>query len=75
MVIDTETTGLQSGVEKENGDVGCTKLYRTGTIQTGEKIVKLMGLVGDLPRAELFARQKTAGWDARGNEVDSSITL
>jgi N6-adenosine-specific RNA methylase IME4 len=24
---------------------------------------------GDLPRIELFARQKTEGWDAWGNEV------
>ena len=26
-------------------------------------------LVGDLPRIELFARQKTPGWDVWGNEV------
>jgi len=31
-----------------------------------EKIVKLCG---DLPRIELFARQKIEGWDAWGNEV------
>lgn len=31
-----------------------------------EKIVYLMG---DLPRIELFARQKTEGWDVWGNEV------
>jgi N6-adenosine-specific RNA methylase IME4 len=29
-------------------------------------IVKLMG---DLPRIELFARQKTKGWDSWGNEI------
>ena len=34
------------------------------------RIVKLMG---DLPRIELFARQKTEGWDCWGNEVDESI--
>jgi len=33
---------------------------------TRTKIVKLMG---DLPRIELFARQKHEGWDAWGNEV------
>lgn len=37
-----------------------------------DKIVELMG---DLPRIELFARQKTDGWDAWGNEVNSDITL
>ena len=28
---------------------------------------------GDLPRIELFARQKTEGWDVWGNEVESDI--
>jgi len=30
---------------------------------------KIIQLVGDLPRIELFARQKTEGWDVWGNEV------
>lgn len=30
---------------------------------------KIIELVGDLPRIELFARQKTEGWDVWGNEV------
>jgi len=37
-----------------------------------EMIVKLMG---DIPRIELFARQKTEGWDVWGNEVESDIEL
>ena len=37
-----------------------------------ERIVELMG---DLPRIELFARQKTPGWDVWGNEVENSVTL
>lgn len=32
-----------------------------------DKIVKLMG---DLPRVELFARQKIEGWDCAGNDID-----
>ena len=36
------------------------------------EIVKLMG---DKPRIELFARQKTEGWDVWGNEVESDIKL
>jgi N6-adenosine-specific RNA methylase IME4 len=39
---------------------------------TREKIVTLMG---DLPRIELFARERTPGWDAWGNEVDADIDL
>jgi N6-adenosine-specific RNA methylase IME4 len=37
-----------------------------------ERIVRLMG---DLPRIELFARQRVEGWDAWGNEVESTIQL
>jgi len=37
-----------------------------------ERIVQLMG---DLPRIELFARRKVEGWDCWGNEVDSDIEL
>lgn len=37
-----------------------------------ERIVKLMG---NLPRIELFAREKKEGWDVWGNEVDSDINL
>ena len=37
-----------------------------------EKIIELMG---DLPRLELFARSKTDGWDVWGNEVTSDIQL
>jgi site-specific DNA-methyltransferase (adenine-specific) len=32
-------------------------------------------LCGDLPRVELFARQKTEGWDVWGNEVKDSIYI
>ena len=37
-----------------------------------DKIVKLMG---DQPRVELFARQKTPGWDVWGNEVNCTLTI
>jgi N6-adenosine-specific RNA methylase IME4 len=36
---------------------------------------RIIDLVGDLPRIELFARQKTEGWDVWGNEVESDIKL
>jgi len=37
-----------------------------------EKIVELMG---DVPRIELFARHQTPGWDVWGNEVENSTVL
>jgi N6-adenosine-specific RNA methylase IME4 len=36
---------------------------------------RIIELMGDLPRIELFARQKTEGWDVWGNEVESDIEL
>jgi N6-adenosine-specific RNA methylase IME4 len=39
---------------------------------TRQRIVELMG---DVPRIELFARQKCPGWYAWGNEVQSDIQL
>jgi len=36
---------------------------------------RIVRLVGDVPRIELFARQKTEGWDVWGNEVESDINL
>ena len=36
---------------------------------------EIVKLVGDIPRVELFARQKTEGWDVWGNEVESDIEL
>lgn len=36
---------------------------------------RIVELMGDLPRIELFARQKTEGWDVWGNEVESDINL
>jgi len=36
---------------------------------------EIIRLVGDLPRIELFARQKTEGWDVWGNEIESDIVF
>ena len=41
-------------------------------METRTRIVELMG---DVPRIELFARQKSEGWDVWGNEVDCDISL
>ena len=36
---------------------------------------RIVEMFGDLPRIELFAREKTEGWDVWGNEVESDIKL
>lgn len=40
--------------------------------ETRKRIVELLG---DIPRVELFARQKVNGWDSWGNEVKCDIDL
>jgi len=36
---------------------------------------RIVDLMGNIPRIELFARKKTEGWDVWGNEVESDIQL
>ena len=36
---------------------------------------KIVELVGELPRLELFAREKTDGWDVWGNEVKNDVNI
>ena len=36
---------------------------------------RITRILGELPRIELFAREKTPGWDVWGNEVESDIEL
>lgn len=36
---------------------------------------KIVEFAGDVPRIELFAREKSEGWDVWGNEVDSDIII
>ena len=36
---------------------------------------RIVSLLGDLPRIELFARQKTDGWDVWGNEVSCDVSI
>ncbi|MCL2642787.1 MAG: MT-A70 family methyltransferase [Candidatus Bathyarchaeota archaeon] len=36
---------------------------------------RIVQLMGDLPRVELFARQHIEGWECWGNQIESTITL
>ena len=40
-----------------------------------EARTRIVELMGDIPRVELFAREKTPGWAVWGNEVESDILL
>lgn len=41
----------------------------THSRKPNEVMERIVSLCGDVPRIELFARQRVAGWDAWGNEV------
>ena len=60
------SAGVHSVLEEPLGAHSAKPLF------VRDKIVQLMG---DLPRVELFARDRVDGWDAWGNEVDSDIDL
>lgn len=36
---------------------------------------RIVRLVGDVPRVELFAREAAPGWDRWGNQIDSTIDI
>jgi N6-adenosine-specific RNA methylase IME4 len=40
-----------------------------------ETRTRIITLMGDLPRIELFARQSSSGWDVWGNEINCDIEL
>ena len=45
------------------------------SVKPNEVRKRIVQLMGDLPRIELFAREKTPGWDVWGNEVESDIKI
>ena len=40
-----------------------------------EARVRIVELMGDVPRLEMFARHKSEGWDVWGNEVECDIVM
>ena len=53
----------------------CDARVREHSRKPDEVRSRIVELCGDVPRVELFAREKTAGWDVWGNEVESDIDL
>ena len=63
--------------KRENADVRQIVLSprREHSQKPSEIRERIIRLLGDLPRIELFARRKVDGWDCWGNEVESDIVL
>ena len=60
-----------------NRDVLCSILAEREEHSKKPDIIKdlIVRAVGDLPRIELFARQKTESWDIWGNEVKNDVEI
>lgn len=70
------TKGKMLQYKKNNKIKGLVFAERTAHSKKPQEIrASIVELFGDLPRIELFARQKTEGWDVWGNEVETDIEL
>lgn len=70
------TKGAMTKYKKNNSVMQLVESERTKHSRKPEEVRKrILDLFGDLQRIELFARQKTEGWDVWGNEVKSDIKL
>jgi len=62
--------GKLKNIKKANNVKGLVFAERTKHSKKPDIIRnKIVDLCGDLPRIELFARQKADGWDSWGNEI------
>lgn len=70
------TKGQMLKYKKRNNIRQKVVAERTKHSKKPDKVRELIvELFGDLPRIELFAREKTEGWDVWGDEVDSDIEM
>ena len=70
------TTGSMLKHKKANNVYQLVEAIRSDHSRKPQEVRdSIVKLFGDLPRIELFARQKVEGWDCWGNEVESDIEL
>src|SRR5699024_459252 len=69
--------GLKNRIKPIVKNVGCSILEpaREHSRKPASVRDKIVEICGDLPRIELFAREKTDGWDVWGNEVNGLEAL
>ena len=70
------TKGVLGKYKKANNIKGLVEAVRTKHSKKPQEVREnIERLFGDLPRIELFARERVEGWDVWGNEVESDIEL
>jgi len=69
--------GTRGKVKRESKKVSQVIVENRGKHSKKPNIVRerIVELVGDLPRIEIFARDRFDGWSCFGNEVDSDLLL
>ena len=69
--------GVKGKPQRENADVHSVIYEPIDKHSKKPKIIrdKIIRLCGDLPRVELFSREKIKGWDSWGNELENDIDL
>ena len=69
--------GIKGHPRKQNNKIRSVYLLpREGHSKKPQKFREQIEILfGDVERIELFAREKTEGWDVWGNEVESDIDL
>lgn len=71
MAIEPKTVGELLFSEHEELIVAPMTRHSAKPPETRDRIVRLMG---DVRRVELFARERTPGWDAWGNQLPPETT-
>lgn len=69
--------GIKGKMKPISNSISSIVIYPRGKHSEKPAVIrdKIIALFGNLPRVELFARQKIEGWDAWGNEVKSDFIL
>lgn len=67
--------GVRSYIEDLDHDNQLDELIGRHSEKPAEARRRLELLLGDVPRVELFARERFPGWDAWGNEIFSDVVL
>ncbi len=67
----------KGGIERKSASISQIIYEPVGKHSEKPAIVrdKIVELVGDLPRIELFARQKTEGWISWGDQIESNTPI
>jgi site-specific DNA-methyltransferase (adenine-specific) len=69
--------GVRGKLPREKKNVrGLIEAVRTVHSKKPDEVRgRIVELLGDIPRLELFARERAEGWDAWGNEIESDVRL